>query len=78
MIHGNPSNSTPIFQSARATPDGKLAYDLLYVPSIVTLSQTRVPDHGHVASVCLNSSRLVQNLESSISPGATQGVWLLH
>ena len=43
----NPSNSTPIFLSARATtPDGKLAYDPLYQvrnPSIVTLSPNECP-----------------------------------
>ena len=46
MIHSNPSNSTPIFLSARETPDGKLAYDLLYQvrnPSIVTLSHNESP-----------------------------------
>ena len=52
MIHGNPSNSTPIFLSARATPDGKLAYGLLYQvppPPMVTLSPIQTPGPRVVA-----------------------------
>ena len=69
MIHGNPSNSTPIFLSARATPDGKLAYDLLYQvrsPSIVTYfvrNQSPRPWTRHARA---STSRFVQNLEPSV------------
>lgn len=69
MIHGNPSNSTPIFLSARATPDGKLAYDPFYQvcnPSMVTLSRNELQRESrgpHVGCAGVNISCLVQNLE---------------
>lgn len=74
MIHRSPSNSTPIFLSARATPDEKLAYGLLYqlplphgyfVPHLDSRAQGR---RTHVAFSAPQLLALFESWEPTLAP----------